>query len=62
MDRIKWEDLKEHCPWLMVGRLDTNARLRCAAMTTETGLCCSESMCAPWYFITKVEEVYGQDK
>ena len=61
MDKIKWETVKEHCPWLMFGKDNPDERLRCAAHTTETHLCCSESMCAPWYFICKVEEVYGED-
>jgi hypothetical protein len=55
MDRIKWEEIKDNCPWRMFGHENPIKRIRCAAITTETGLCCSESMCAPWYFITKVE-------
>jgi hypothetical protein len=57
MDRIKWKDIKDSCPWRMVPLIEN--RVRCAAIE-HTHLCCSESMCAPWYFITKVEEVYGQ--
>jgi hypothetical protein len=51
MELIKWEDIRSHCPWLMVGKVNPDERLRCAAITPETGLCCSESMCAPWHFV-----------
>ena len=59
MERVTWDDVKENCPWRMEGRANPNERIRCAAITTETGLCCSESMCAPWYFIEQVEKIYG---
>jgi hypothetical protein len=61
MDRVKWKDVKEHCPWRMIplSREKYDDRFRCAAIE-HTHVCCSESMCAPWYFIEQVEKIYGQ--
>jgi hypothetical protein len=55
MEKIKWEDIKDRCPWRMVGIDNPEERIRCAAIV-HTHICCGESMCSPWYFACKLSE------